>query len=223
MTMSAREEIFKQLNQMDPPDLKPRPPEIPQIDLPDDIDGRIETFIAELTAKAGVAHRAENEEAARELLTEIVAAEQIKTIMIAGDDTTSSLNLKGWGEKEGVSVLEAVGYDDKNDYRRAAFEEADAGITGVDFAFSESGTLAIHHNSENARLVSLAPPIHIAIFPAERLCRYYEEVVLPAYTEQEGIPSQMTFITGPSMTADIAATPTIGMHGPKKLFAIIVG
>jgi L-lactate dehydrogenase complex protein LldG len=223
MTMSAREEIFKQLNQMGPSELKPRPPEIPQIDLPDDIDGRIETFMTELTAKAGVAYRAENEEAARKLLTEIAATEQIKTIMIAGDDTTSALNLKEWGEKEGVSVLEAAGYDDRNDYRRAAFEEADAGITGVDFAFSESGTLAIRHNSENTRMVSLAPPIHIAIFPAARLSRYYEEVVLQAYSERGGLPSQMTFITGPSMTGDIAGTMTIGMHGPKKLFAIIIG
>jgi len=223
MTMSAREAIFKQLNQMDPPDLKPRPPEIPQIDLPDDIDGRIETFMTELTAKAGVAHRVENEEAARKLLTEIAAAEQINTILIAGDDTTSSLNLKEWGEKEGVSVLEASAYEDKNDYRKDGFEAADAGITGVDFAFSESGTLAIRHNSKNARLISLAPPIHIAIFPAERLYRYYEEVIPQVYAEQEGIPSQMTFITGPSMTADIAATPTIGMHGPIKLFAIVVG
>ncbi len=223
MSQSARDEIFSRLRQIAQPELTPRPPKIPQVDLPDDIDGRIAAFTADLETKTGVVHRVKDAEAALEALNEIVKAEAIKTILSSGDDTVSALDLEKWGQAHGISVLKAPGYKEKNDFRSAAFELADAGITGADFAFAESATLAIQHSRNNARLVSLAPPIHIAIFPVERLHRYYEDVVPQIYENREGIPSQLAFITGPSATADIAATPTVGMHGPKKLFTIIIG
>lgn len=223
MSQSAREEIFERLRACDQSVLQPRPEKAIQVELPDDVEGRISTFTTELQARSGTAVRVENGEAALSTLADIVHSEGIKTVICSSDDIVASLNLKQWGDSRGMSVLDAYSYEDKNDYRGAAFEQAEAGITGADFAFAESATLAIRHSSEQARLVSIAPPVHIAIFPVERLYCYYEEVMPQLWTEQDALPSQLTFITGPSLTADIAATPTIGMHGPKKLFVIIIG
>ena len=39
----------------------------------------------------------------------------------------------------------------------------------------------------------------------------------------EQVPSHCTFITGPSMTADIQGVPFKGMHGPKQLEVILIG
>lgn len=223
MSQNAREEILTRLKQIEQPGLQQRPPKIPQVDLPDDMEGRIATFTAELEAKAGVVYRASDTKAALETLNEIADVEGIKTVLRSGDDTVLSFDLEKWGESRGVSVLKTPAFSDKNEFRSAAFAGADAGITGIDYGFSESGTLAIRHRKENARLISLAPPIHIAICPVDRLHRYYEDVIPELFSRGETTPSQLTFITGPSLTADIAATMTVGMHGPIKLFTIIVG
>lgn len=223
MKQNAREEILSRLKQIPQPELPPRPEKIPQLDLPEDIDGRIETFKTELETKTGVVHRIRNSEAALEVLAGVAAVENIKTLLSSGDETLTPFNLRDWGRQFGITVLEVGGYKGKDEFRAAAFDQCQAGITGVDYAFSESATLAIRHRADNARLASLAPPIHIAIVPVERLHRYYEEVILDLYRNRDATPSQLTFITGPSTTADIAATPTVGMHGPKKLFTIFVG
>ena len=223
MTQGAREEILNRLKEATPDIPESRPVKVSQVDLPDDIDGRIAVFTAELETKTGVVHRVGNNEEALAALSDIVEAENIKSVLLSGDDIISALELEKWGVANGITVMNALEYNDKNEFRTAAFEQADAGITGADFAFAESATLAILHDRNKARLVSAAPPIHIAILPVDRLYRYYEDVVPQLYGKMEGLPSQMTFITGPSATADIAATPTVGMHGPKKLFTIFIG
>ncbi|MCP4751137.1 MAG: hypothetical protein GY866_09600 [Proteobacteria bacterium] len=223
MTQSAREAIFEALDKIKPRPPKERPPRTPQIDLPPDTDGRIEIFEQWLTAVSGVVYRAENDQAVLERLKEIAAEESIGTAITTTDETIAALKLKEWGATNGIDVLETSEFTERDALKQAAFEKADAGITGVDFAVAESGTLGIRHDKNRTRLASLAPPIHIAVVPVDRLTAYYEDAVPAVFAEKDRIPSQLTLITGPSMTGDIAATPVIGMHGPKKLFVIFVG
>jgi L-lactate dehydrogenase complex protein LldG len=103
------------------------------------------------------------------------------------------------------------------------FDEAEAGVTGVDFAIAESGTLCLIHGRNQPRLVSLAPLIHIALLPLERLYPVYEDAIDRIFGSKGNLPSQVTLITGPSMTADIQGVPFKGMHGPKRLVVIIIG
>jgi L-lactate dehydrogenase complex protein LldG len=58
---------------------------------------------------------------------------------------------------------------------------------------------------------------------AKRVFPVYEQVVEKIVADKDKIPSQFTFITGPSMTADIQATAFKGMHGPKYLIVILIG
>ena len=103
------------------------------------------------------------------------------------------------------------------------FDEAEAGITGVDFAVAESGTLGLIQNKDQLRLISLGPIHHVAIVPLDRLVPVYENVTEFLYRKRENAPSHFTFITGPCMTADIQATPFKGMHGPRMLEIILIG
>jgi L-lactate dehydrogenase complex protein LldG len=96
------------------------------------------------------------------------------------------------------------------------------GITGVDYALAETGTLILASGQSGGRGLSLAPPHHIALLPLERLLFSLDQF-LDLYPEGESFLSQgsaVTFITGASRTADIELNLVLGAHGPKELSVI---
>ena len=96
----------------------------------------------------------------------------------------------------------------------------DAGISTAQAAIAETGTLVLDSTRERHRLVSLVPPAHIAIINASSICATLSDALALLRNEKEISPA-VTFITGPSRTADIELTLTIGVHGPQQLFVII--
>jgi L-lactate utilization protein LutC len=98
----------------------------------------------------------------------------------------------------------------------------DAGITTAQAAIAETGTLVLDSAHERHRLVSLVPPVHIAIVRASTICETLGEALALLRKDQEISPA-VTFITGPSRTADIELTLTIGVHGPQELYVIVDG
>jgi len=89
----------------------------------------------------------------------------------------------------------------------------DLGITEADFLLPETGTLVLYSSFEKPRAVSLLPRIHLAIVRPEMLRADMHQV----FAEAKEHP-YLVFITGPSRTADIELTVTLGVHGPKNLF-----
>jgi L-lactate utilization protein LutC len=102
----------------------------------------------------------------------------------------------------------------------AALFGYDVGITTVQAAIAETGTLVLDSEHERHRLVSLVPPVHIAIVEAAQIYQSLGEV-LTALHQKERVSSIVTFITGPSRTADIELTLAIGVHGPQELYVIV--
>ncbi len=98
-----------------------------------------------------------------------------------------------------------------------ALAQADLGITEADFALPESGTLGLLSSPEKPRAVSLLPRVHLAIVRASALRADLHPVLEEA--KQHGY---LVFITGPSRTADIELTLTLGVHGPKALYVWVV-
>ena len=97
----------------------------------------------------------------------------------------------------------------------------DVGVTKVQAAIAETGTLVLDSAAEKNRLVSLVPPVHIAILEASRIYATLGETLAALQSNGEVSPA-ITFITGPSRTADIELTLAIGVHGPQELYVIIV-
>lgn len=98
--------------------------------------------------------------------------------------------------------------------------EFDVGITTAQAAIAETGTLVLDSARERHRLVSLVPPVHIAIIDASSIFQTLGEAL--AFIHQNGdISPAVTFITGPSRTADIELTLAIGVHGPQELHVIV--
>ena len=96
----------------------------------------------------------------------------------------------------------------------------DVGISTAQAAIAETGTLVLDSAHERHRLVSLVPPVHIAIVDASRIYATLGETLSMLQSGSELSPA-ITFITGPSRTADIELTLTIGVHGPQELYVII--
>ena len=96
----------------------------------------------------------------------------------------------------------------------------DVGVTGAQAGIAETGTLVLDSSVERNRLVSLVPPVHIAILNASQIYPTLGET-LSALQSGEEVSPAITFITGPSRTADIEFTLAIGVHGPQELYVII--
>ncbi len=96
----------------------------------------------------------------------------------------------------------------------------EVGITRAQAGIAETGTLVLDSSCERNRLVSVVPPVHIAILRASRIYATLAEVLTMLQSAPELSPT-ITFITGPSRTADIELTLTIGVHGPQELYVII--
>ena len=110
----------------------------------------------------------------------------------------------------------------------AACASAQVGLSGANYAIAASGTLVLLSGQNSGRLASLLPPVHVAIITAAHILYTVEEAVTliradHTYPPNAPFPaSSVTFITGPSRTADIEQTLSIGVHGPKEIHVIIL-
>jgi L-lactate dehydrogenase complex protein LldG len=98
----------------------------------------------------------------------------------------------------------------------------DVGISTAQAAIAETGTLVLDSADERHRLVSLVPAVHIAIVDASRICETLGEALALLRQDKE-LSRAVTFVTGPSRTADIELTLTVGVHGPQELYVIVNG
>jgi len=91
--------------------------------------------------------------------------------------------------------------------------QCDLGITEADYLLPETGTLVLRSSDEKPRAVSLLPRVHLAIVTPAALRADMHQVF--AETKDS---NYLVLITGPSRTADIELTVTLGVHGPKNLY-----
>ncbi|WP_226577980.1 LutC/YkgG family protein [Halobacillus litoralis] len=104
-------------------------------------------------------------------------------------------------------------------------EKAGAGIVFSDITLAESGTVTLFNDRFNGRSISLLPETFIAIIPKSTLVpRMTQAARLIHEQEQKGVPvsSCVSFISGPSNSADIEMNLIVGVHGPVKAAYIVV-
>ena len=138
-----------------------------------------------------------------------------------------ALNLPGVLKDVGipVGILEQKHPGDREKQRQWIFD-AYIGITSADFCLAESATLVLKTRAGQDRSVSLVPSIHIAVIRLEQILGSLKELYYildndPEHLE-EGLTPCLTFITGPSKTADIEATMVHGAHGPREVQLFVV-
>ena len=141
--------------------------------------------------------------------------EQIAELLgkVSGRDLTGATN------EELVGVARA--------HLRESFINADMGITGANIAIASTGTIVLVTNEGNGRLVMTLPPVHVAVVGVEKIVPSLDEateilkLLAPSATGQK-ISVYTSFTTGPSRSADIENSLSIGVHGPKEVHIVLV-
>jgi L-lactate dehydrogenase complex protein LldG len=104
---------------------------------------------------------------------------------------------------------------------RNACASASVGITSAYCLLAETGTIVYRASAEEPRLISLLPPVHIAVVSARRILGGLDEM-LSMIARPVDDSSAMVFITGPSRTGDIEQILVRGVHGPGQVHVVIV-
>jgi L-lactate dehydrogenase complex protein LldG len=98
--------------------------------------------------------------------------------------------------------------------------QIDAGITSVRAGVAETGAVVLWPTPNEPRLMSLVPPVHVAVLDADTIYNSLAEM-MAVEKWADGMPTNALLISGPSKTADIEFTLVFGVHGPKELVLLI--
>jgi len=105
----------------------------------------------------------------------------------------------------------------KFEVTRELAADARIGISQMQWALADTGTLVQDSSAIEERLVSSLTSIHIAIAPTAGLLPDMPTLLTKLTPDKSGY---IAMITGPSRTADIERVLTIGVHGPERLIII---
>jgi L-lactate dehydrogenase complex protein LldG len=190
----------------------------------------LETFRREFESVAGVFYKVASVDMVPAVVGRIAHEREARELVAwhpsaLGADLAPALGARGLDVHQ-MPAEEPAG-DGEREGLRAIAARADLGLTGVDLAIAETGTLVLVSGAGRPRSTSLLPPCHIAVFDRTALVESLRQVgVFLEAWHGDGRPTAggaaINFITGPSRTADIELTLTRGVHGPKEVHAIFV-
>jgi len=105
---------------------------------------------------------------------------------------------------------------------RPAGDQDPAGVTGAFCAIAETGTLMLLSGADTPATTSLLPETHVALLDPRRIVTTMEDAWDLLRKEHKQPPRAVNFVSGPSRTADIEQTVTLGAHGPYRVLIILV-
>jgi L-lactate dehydrogenase complex protein LldF len=102
---------------------------------------------------------------------------------------------------------------------REKFRRADLGITGVNFAVAETGTVALVTNEGNARLTTACPRVHVAIMGIEKVIPRFSDLpvflkLLARAATGQTLSVYTTLITGPKQAGEL--------DGPEEFHLVLL-
>jgi L-lactate dehydrogenase complex protein LldG len=122
-----------------------------------------------------------------------------------------------WPSLAGLS-WSAAGLDIQS---RTAINQDMVGVTGAFCAIAETGTLMMLSGADTPATTSLLPETHVAVLDPGRIVATMEDAWDLMRKECQQPPRAVNFISGPSRTADIEQTVTLGAHGPYRVLLIL--
>lgn len=186
----------------------------------------VASFLKEWRAVGGFGERVADAGAALTYLSEIIEKHSVKSALVWSHPLLAELGLSEWLNSKGIEVRDWAEIEHLPAERRKdlAFS-ADLGITSVDFAVAETGSLALcSRPGGRGRSASLLPPLHVTLLRPAQIVPDLFDLFRELGIEQTatGLPSNVVLITGPSKTGDIQLKLTTGVHGPGEVHAVVL-
>jgi L-lactate dehydrogenase complex protein LldG len=190
--------------------------------------------LEESAGKAGwkVARVASAEEAAR-YIKDLARDMETRSILRSAHTVLERLRLEELFEDTGIELEVMAAGEEADENRRgerrrllrSQVAQADMGITGVDYAIAETGTCVLLPRRGVSRLVSLLPPVHVAVVEQGQVLPSLDELFTLRRHEfvRGNLASHMNLISGPSRSADIEYTLVKGVHGPGEVYMVLIG
>lgn len=153
-----------------------------------------------------------------------------KSIIAWHHPLIEQLDLQKALRKDGVDVFSTMVSDKPNaeerEKVRAEIIQSYIGITSADFCIAPSATLVMRTRPNQPRAVSLVPSIHVAVIKTNQIIESLKELYFRFKWDQnekkQGLTNCLTFISGPSKTADIELQMVFGAHGPRQLYVYVI-
>ncbi len=202
----------------------------------------VEQLASSAEAGGWVVHRAANAEDALGKVVDIARALGVKTLVRSDHYVLRKLGVDGPLAREGIEVTKMasegttrLGPNSPGDLStypgegrgrtmREAAIGADLGLTGADYAVAETGSVVLTAGSGVSRIVSLVPPVHVAVVETSSVLPGLDELftLLRRDYGRENWTSYVNIISGPSRSADIEYTLVTGVHGPGEVHLVLV-
>ncbi|MCP3871088.1 MAG: lactate utilization protein [Gammaproteobacteria bacterium] len=152
-------------------------------------------------------------------LQKLLAGRKLKALMYApGTEVGDELD-ESWDRSDSALPALLPALEPDTDIRERVFQ-AEAAVTGTLGGIADTGSLMLWPTAKEPRLMSLAPPLHIALLDADRIYNTFWEAI-NQQRWAEDMPTNALLISGPSKTADIEQQLSYGVHGPRELIVLI--
>lgn len=131
-----------------------------------------------------------------------------------------------WGnihcvDKDLQKILDRKGI--KYTHEESDFEKMKAGLTRCEYLVARLGSVMVSSAQDSGRRMNVFPDTHLVYARASQLVPDIKDALKGIKAKYgKDLPSLISFITGPSRTADIEKTLVMGAHGPRDLFVFMI-
>jgi L-lactate dehydrogenase complex protein LldG len=190
----------------------------PPTELPLDRDARIERLAAMMTAMRTDVHIIDAK-SWTDTLKKVARGKGWKRLLYGPAAPIGSAIEAAWASDAG-ELPELAAYTGPVETFKEDLFQMDAGITSVRAGVADTGAVVLWPTPHEPRLMSLVPPVHVAVLDADTIYNSLAEM-MDVENWADGMPTNALLISGPSKTADIEFTLVFGVHGPKELVLLI--
>lgn len=184
-------------------------------------DSMVQKFKAKHESLAGIVHLVDGLDAAADKIFTILEEKKAARVAITEPPVEIGQSIEQHCAAAGMDLLKPPfeGVD-----LPAEFDSIDIGITRTTFAIAETGSLVEFATNDSFRLLSSLPLVHIGVFQAADIIETLTEAAVPIrnFYQENPLNATVSFISGPSRTADIEMRLILGVHGPAETHAVIV-
>lgn len=187
--------------------------EVPRVGYARDLSDPVATFVEKSISLGVTARLLSSREDLEAFIADVVSEHNPQTVVLSRDPEAAAVRTLIEGHQITITEFDSA----------AATANVDVGIVGGAFGIAATGTVVLDSSRAGGRTASLLPPVMVCLVDSSSIFSEAGELFRHMHDHfPDGPPSQLVFVSGPSRSADIELTLTIGVHGPGRVWVGVV-